>query len=191
MTHQTLADLHGDYYRHAGVKSVLQGRDGGGAEHRSDRVRLRGDVRFVTCDEPKRAAVWDGEIIKQITGSLVTARGANERTEITFRPRCKIFIECNIIPRAPSDDKGFRRRMKLFMWRVSLDDTPQGAMPPDVVLSRLAAEKPGILNWLIAGALEWLTTRIIPAPPARSEVLSDFWAEIGRASGRERVCQYG
>lgn len=177
MTHQTLADLHGDYYRHAGVKTFLQGRDGGGAEHRSDLVRLRGDVRFVTCDEPKRAAVWDGEIIKQITGSLVTARGANERTEITFRPRCKIFIECNIIPRAPSDDKGFRRRMKLFMWRVSLDDTPQGAMPPDVVLSRLAAEKPGILNWLIAGALEWLTTRIIPQPQAMSEVLSDFWAD--------------
>src|SRR3546814_4609267 len=36
MTHQTLADLHGDYYRHAGVKTFLQGRDGGGAEHRSE-----------------------------------------------------------------------------------------------------------------------------------------------------------
>src|SRR3546814_13191993 len=36
MTHQTLADLHGDYYRHAGVKTFLQGRDGGGAEPRSD-----------------------------------------------------------------------------------------------------------------------------------------------------------
>lgn len=177
MTHQTLSDLHGDYYRHAGVKTFLQGRDGGGAEHRSDLVRLRGDVRFVTCDEPKRMAVWDGEIIKQITGSLVTARGANERTEITYRPRCKIFVECNIIPRAPSDDKGFRRRMKLYMWRVSLDDTPQGAMPPDIVLSRLAAEKPGILNWLIAGALEWLTTRVIPQPKTMSEVLSDFWAD--------------
>src|SRR3546814_2440464 len=67
--------------------------------------------------------------------------------------------------------------MKLVLWRGGQDDTPQGAVPPDVVLSRLAAEKPGILNWLIAGALEWLTTRIIPQPQAMSEVLSDFWAD--------------
>ena len=177
MTHMALADLHGDYYRHAGIKTFLQGRDGGGAEHRSDLVRLRGDIRFVTSDEPKKSSVWDGETIKQITGSFVTARGANERTEITFKPRFKLFIECNIIPRAPSDDKGFRRRFKLFMWRVSLDETPAGAMQPDEVLRRLQEEKSGILNWLIEGALEWLTTRHIPQPTAMSDVLADFWSD--------------
>lgn len=177
MTHMALADLHGDYYRHAGIKTFLQGRDGGGAEHRSDLVRLRGDIRFVTSDEPKRSSVWDGETIKQITGSFVTARGANERTEITFKPRFKLFIECNIIPRAPSDDKGFRRRFKLFMWSVSLDETPAGAMQPDEVLRRLKEEKSGILNWLIDGALEWLTTRSIPQPSAMSDALADFWAD--------------
>lgn len=177
MTHMAMADLHGDYYRHAGIKTFLQGRDGGGAEHRSDLVRLRGDIRFVTSDEPKKSSVWDGEIMKQITGSFVTARGANERTEVTFTPRFKLFIECNIIPRAPSDDKGFRRRFKLFMWRVSLDETPAGAMQPDEVLRKLKEEKSGILNWLIEGALEWLTTRHIPQPSAMSEALADFWAD--------------
>lgn len=177
MTHMALADLHGDYYRHAGIKTFLQGRDGGGAEHRSDLVRLRGDIRFVTSDEPKRSSVWDGEIMKQITGSFVTARGANERTEVTFSPRFKLFIECNIIPRAPSDDKGFRRRFKLFMWSVSLDETPTGAMQPDEVLRRLKEEKSGILNWLIEGALEWLTTRHVPQPSAMGEALADFWAD--------------
>ncbi|ARS29066.1 DNA primase family protein [Sphingomonas sp. KC8] len=177
MTHQTLANIHGDYYRHAGVKTFLQGRDGGGAEHRSDLVRLKGDIRFVTCDEPKSRSVWDGETIKQVTGSLITARGANERTEITYRPRFKMHVECNIIPRAPSDDKGFRRRFKLYQWRVSLDDTTQGALPPDVVLAKLDEEKSGILNWLIAGACEWLVARKIPQPTAMTEVLSDFWAD--------------
>lgn len=177
VTHQTLAALHGDYYRHAGVKTFLQGREGGGAEHRSDLVRLRGDVRFVTCDEPKARSVWDGETIKQITGSLVTARGANERTEITFRPRFALHVECNIIPRAPSDDKGFRRRFKLYQWTVSVDDTPSGALPIDLVLAKLEGEKPGILNWLIAGALEWLAKRTIPQPEAMAAVLQDFWAD--------------
>lgn len=177
MTHEAFADLFGDYYKHAGVKTFLQGKDGGGAEHRSDLVRLKGDIRFVTCDEPKARSVWDGEIIKQVTGSKITARGANERTEVTFGPRFKMHVECNIIPRAPSDDRGFRRRFKLYQWKVSLGDTPAGELPPDVVLYRLAQEKPGILNWLIEGACEWLATRKIPQPSAMNEVLADFWAD--------------
>jgi putative DNA primase/helicase len=176
-THMALADLHGDYYRHAGVKTFLEGADRGGAEHRSDLVRLRGDVRFVTCDEPKARAVWDGAVIKQITGSLVTARGSGERTEVTYKPRFKLHTECNVIPRAPSDDKGFRRRFKLYQWKVSLSDTEEGEMPIDQVLEQLADEKPGILNWLIEGALHWLETREIPQPKAMQEVLSDFWAD--------------
>ena len=178
VTHMTIAALHGDYYRHAGVKTFLQGTgQKGGAEHRSDLVRLKGDVRFVTCDEPPPRSVWDGETIKQITGSLITARGANERTETTYRPRFKLHAECNIIPRAPSDDKGFRRRFKVYQWQVSLDETPAGAIAIDLVLARLEAEKSGILNWLIEGALAWLTTRRVPQPSAMTAVLSDFWAD--------------
>lgn len=177
-THMALADLHGDYYRHAGVKTFLQaGQQKGGSEHRSDLVRLRGDVRFVTCDEPPLRSAFDGEIIKQVTGSFITARGVNGRTEITYRPRWKLFIECNGIPRAPSDDKGFRRRFKLFMWRVSLSETAEGEISMDQVLAACAAENPGILNWLIEGALRWLETRKIPQPTAMTEALSDFWAD--------------
>ena len=177
VTNMAIGDLHGDYYKHAGVKTFLQGRDGGGSEHRSDLVRLAGDIRFVTCDEPKARSVWDGETIKQWTGGKVTARGAHERHEITFTPRGKLFVECNIIPRAPSDDKGFRRRFKLYQWTVSLDETPEGAMPIDVVLQKCFDEKPGILNWMIEGALEWLETRKIPQPEAMASVLADFWAD--------------
>jgi putative DNA primase/helicase len=176
-THLVLADLHGDYYRHAGIKTFLQGKDAGGSEHRSDLVRLRGDVRFVTSDEPKARSIWDGEILKQWTGGFVTARGAHERTETTFRPKGKLHVECNIVPRAPSDDKGFRRRFKMFQWKVSLADTPDGERGLDEVLAELAAEKPGILNWLIEGALTWLATRRIPQPAAMEAVLADFWAD--------------
>jgi putative DNA primase/helicase len=177
-THLALADLHGDYFRHAGVKTFLQGADRGGAEHRSDLVRLAGDVRFVTCDEPKARSVWDGETMKQVTGSQITARGSGAKTEITYRPRFKLFIECNNIPRAPSDDKGFRRRFKLYQWRVSLPEPGQdGYEPIDAVLDRLAAEKSGILNWLIEGCLKWLATRVIPQPKAMDDVLKDYWAD--------------
>lgn len=176
VTHQALAELHGDYYRHAGVRTFLQGADRGGAEHRSDLVRLRGDIRFVTCDEPKARSIWDGETIKQVTGSLVTARGSGERTEVTYRPRFKLFVECNKIPSAPSDDRGFRRRFKLFMWKVVLAETKGGEMAIDLVLAKLTAERSGILNWMIEGALIWLETRQVPQPSAMRAVLSEFWA---------------
>ncbi|GAA4220237.1 hypothetical protein GCM10022253_23920 [Sphingomonas endophytica] len=178
VTHMALADLHGDYYRHAGIKTFLQATSQkGGSEHRSDLVRLKGDVRFVTSDEPEGRSVWDGGTIKQITGSLVTARGAHATTEDTFAPRFKLHVECNVIPRAPSDDKGFRRRFKLYQWRVAVEDTPAGTMPIDIVLAKLRAEKPGILNWMIAGALQWLSTRVVPQPTAMAAVLADFWAD--------------
>ncbi len=177
-THMALAGLHGDYYMHAGIGTFLQtGAQKAGSEHRSDLVRLKGDYRFVTADEPPPRAVWDGAVIKQITGSFVTARGANARHEVTFTPRFKLHTECNGIPRAPSDDKGFKRRLKLFMWRVSLSDTPDGEMPLDLVLDKLADERSGILNWLIAGAVQWLATRVIPQPKAMADVLNDFWAD--------------
>jgi putative DNA primase/helicase len=176
-THMALADLMGDYYRHAGSRTFLQGADRGGAEHRSDLVRLAGDVRFVTCDEPKARSVWDGEVMKQVTGSLITARGSGAKTEITYKPRFKLHVECNNIPRAPSDDKGFRRRFKLFQWKVSLADTPEGEEPIEIILERIVAEKSGVLNWLIAGALRWLETRKIPQPAAMAGVLKDFWAD--------------
>lgn len=176
-TQRALGELHGSYCRHAGIKTFLQGAERGGAEHRSDLVRLRGDIRFVTADEPKARSVWDGETIKQITGSLITARGSNERTEVTYEPHFKFHPECNIMPRPPSDDKGFRRRLKLYQWTVSLPVPGEpGYMPIDAVLARLRAERSGILNWLIEGAIDWLQTRTIPQPAAVGEVLSDFWA---------------
>jgi putative DNA primase/helicase len=177
-THMALAELHGDYYRHAGVKTFLQGADRGGAEHRSDLVRLRGDVRFVTCDEPKARSVWDGETIKQVTGSLITARGSGERTEVTYQAALQA------VRRVQHDPARAERRQGLPapLQAVPVEGQParagqEGEMPIDEVLSRLRAERSGVLNWLIAGALQWLTTRTIPQPTAMEAVLQDFWAD--------------
>ena len=60
---------------------------------------------------------------------------------------------------------------------MSLADTPEGEMAIDEVLRRLSAEKAGILNWLIAGALQWLTTRVVPQSAGMADVLSSYWAE--------------
>lgn len=177
-THEILAHGHGDYYRHAGVKSFLQASfQKSGAEHRADLVELAGDVRFVVCDEPPRNVTWDGEILKQLTGGgEVTARGMNAQRPITFKPRFKLFVEVNPTPGMPGDDKGFRRRFRLVQWLVDLSKIEGGFESPAELRTRLWGEESGVLNWLIAGCLEWLADRRVPVPDRESEALADFWA---------------
>ncbi|EJL25593.1 phage/plasmid primase, P4 family [Novosphingobium sp. AP12] len=177
-THEVISHGHGDYYRHAKVATFLKPAfQKGGSEHRSDLVRLSGDLRMVICDEPPLHATWDGETLKQVTGGgNVTARGSNERTEITFKPRWKLFVEVNPTPNMPGDDKGFRRRFRLIRWPVDLSKTKDGFEPPAQLFKRLTSELSGIFNWLIAGCLDWLGDRRVPVPQIEAEQLADFWA---------------
>jgi putative DNA primase/helicase len=177
-THEVLAHGHGDYYRHAKVATFLKPAfQKGGSEHRSDLVRLSGDLRMVICDEPPLHATWDGETLKQVTGGgNVTARGSGATTEITFKPRWKLFVEVNPTPNMPGDDKGFRRRFRLIRWPMDLSKTKDGFEPPAQLFVRLTSELSGIFNWMIEGCLEWLGDRRVPVPQIEAEQLADFWA---------------
>lgn len=177
-THEILAHGHGDYYRHAGVKTFLQASfQKSGAEHRSDLVELAGDIRFIVCDEPPRGATWDGEVLKQVTGGgEITARGAGAPRPITFKPRWKLFVEVNPTPNMPGDDKGFRRRFRLIQWLVDLNLIEGGFEAPAALRERLWSEEAGVLNWLIDGCLHWLDERKVPVPERESEALADYWS---------------
>lgn len=178
-THEIITDLHGDYYRHSPVKTFLQASfQKSGSEHRSDLVRLAGDIRMVVSEEPAPNVAWDGELLKMVTGGgHVTARGSGAKTEITFKPRWKLFVEVNPLPRMPGDDRGFRRRLKLVLWPVDLSRIEGGFEAPEQLRKRLMTEKPGILNWMIEGCLDWLGDRRIPVPQVMAEALENFWAE--------------
>ncbi|MBB3991321.1 DNA primase family protein [Croceicoccus naphthovorans] len=178
-THEIIADLHGDYYRHSPVKTFLQASfQKSGSEHRSDLVRLAGDIRMVVSEEPAPNVAWDGELLKMVTGGgHVTARGSGAKTEITYKPRWKLFVEVNPLPRIPGDDRGFRRRLKLVLWPVDLRTVEGGFEAPERLRKRLMTEKAGILNWMIAGCLDWLADRRIPVPQVMAEALENFWAE--------------
>lgn len=178
MTNKIIGDLHGDYFKPASPKTFLQAKqERGGSEHQADIVRLKGDVRMVVADEPKKGSTWDGERIKQVTGSRIVARAPNALEDITYTPRWQLIVECNQIPNAPSDDRGFRRRFKLFPWMKTYGVT-EGLTDelPHIVEKRLMGQASGILNWMIAGAIEWLTTGDIPEPEASRAATSSFWS---------------
>lgn len=190
VTNDVIFRLHGAYARRADPKTFLEGPSQASASHQSDIVRLAGDIRLVIADEPKKGSTWDGQRIKQATGSEMIARGAHATTELSFVPHWKLVFECNHLPKPPSDDRGFRRRFKLYPWVVQFGVTP--GVPDeavDVVKARLTAEASGILNWMIAGACEWLGERVIPQPAAAAAATASFW-DVSSALGEfiEQCC---
>lgn len=181
-TNDVICALHGGYARKADPKTFLEGPAQAGSAHQSDIVRLAGDVRLVVMDEPKKNSTWDGQRIKQATGSEMIARGAHATTELSFVPHWQLIAECNGLPKAPSDDRGFRRRFKLYPWVVQFGIThgPDGKLvadePVHKVKARLIGEGSGVLNWMIAGCLEWLNEGTIPEPEMSRRASASFWA---------------
>lgn len=181
MTNAVMGELHGSYSLTSDPQTFLQSPVQAGSAHKSDLVRLAGDLRLVVADEPPKNSTWDGQRIKQATGSKINARGAHATTETTFKPRWQLIVECNGLPKAPSDDRGFRRRFKLYPWVVQFGISvgPDGKVVPDepfhVVEQRLLAEGSGILNWMIEGCLAWLTEGKVPEPAMSAMATASFW----------------
>lgn len=188
VTNDVIFRLHGAYARRADPKTFLEGPSQASAAHQSDIVRLAGDIRLVIMDEPKKGSTWDGQRIKQATGSEMIARGAHATTELSFVPHWQLIAECNHLPKPPSDDRGFQRRFKLYPWVVQFgvtpgpDGKPIPDEPVDVVKARLIGELSGILNWMIEGAVEWLNTRVVPKPAAAVAATASFW-DVSSALG--------
>jgi P4 family phage/plasmid primase-like protien len=183
MTNDVMVQLHGAYARRSDPKTFLEGPSQASAAHQSDIVRLAGDIRLVVADEPKKGSTWDGQRIKQATGSEMIARGAHATSELSFVPHWQLIVECNQLPKPPSDDRGFRRRFKLYPWVVQFGVTPGVPDEPgDVVKKRLLAEASGILNWMVKGCEEWLCERLVPQPEAAAAATASFW-DVSSALG--------
>lgn len=190
VTNDIICQLHGAYARKADPKTFLEGPSQASAAHQSDIVRLAGDVRLVVMDEPKKGSTWDGQRIKQATGSEMIARGAHATTELSFKPHWQLIAECNGLPKPPSDDRGFRRRFKLYPWVVQFGVTPGVPDEPvHLVKERLLAEGSGVLNWMIEGCLEWLAEGTIPEPEMAKRATASFWsASSALGEWIERCC---
>ncbi|ABD25089.1 Phage or plasmid primase P4-like protein [Novosphingobium aromaticivorans DSM 12444] len=177
VTNDVVCQLHGMYARKADPKTFLEGPTQQSSGPQSDIVRLAGDVRLVVMDEPKKNSTWDGQKIKQATGSEMIARGVHATTELSFTPHWQLIAECNGLPKAPSDDRGFRRRFKLYPWVVQFGVTPGVADEPvHLVKARLIGEGSGVLNWMIKGCVEWLNERVVPEPEAAKRATASFWS---------------
>lgn len=136
--------------------------------------------RLVAASEVKQRAPLHEDFIKSLTGGdQVNARQPYGRP-FNFTPICKFILLCN--------DRPIIRDLTTSMWRrVQLVPFVE-TFPIDKTLApALAAEAPGIFNWLLQGCLDWQRDGLGDAPAvvqaatqeyrADSDPLLDFYTE--------------
>lgn len=132
--------------------------------------------RFVQASEARDGAKLDEARIKMLTGGdTVTARFLHQEF-FTFQPTLKLWLSVNHRPIVRDDSYSFWRRMRLLPFTRTFAVNP-------TLADDLKAEGPGILAWLVRGALLWqaeglntpdAVTAATTAYKDDSDVLSEF-----------------
>jgi putative DNA primase/helicase len=118
--------------------------------HPTDRADLFGK-RFVACIETEEGRRMAEALVKELTGGdRVRARRMREDFW-EFVPTHHIWLVGNHKPAIVGTDHGIWRRIKLIPFEVVIPEAEQDKK----LLAKLAKERPGILNWALAGCLDW------------------------------------
>ncbi len=137
---------------------------------RNDLARLQG-IRLVTASESARGTVLDEALIKSATGGDTVSARFLYREFFEFRPVMKVWLVSNHLPMIRGDDLGIWRRIRLVHLPKPI---PFDKVDPKLG-EKLHGELPGILNWAIAGAVEWHERGLAP-PDAVKVATIDYCA---------------
>jgi putative DNA primase/helicase len=107
--------------------------------------------RLVTTVEADSGVRFSEATVKLLTGGdVVKARNLYE-SPWDVRPTWKLHVAANHKPVVRGTDEGIWRRLLLTPWAVRFD----GAKEDKRLREKLRAELPGILNWCLAGFVQW------------------------------------
>lgn len=168
---ETIAGCLGDYATNAQPQTFLaKGRNNNIS---SDLARLKG-ARLVTVSEPEEGARLDEGLVKQLTGGdRITARKLYAE-EMEFSPEFKIWFATNHRPVIRGTDHGIWRRICIIPFSVKI--------PPDKVDKslryKLMQEFPGIMAWMVEGALLWQKEGLGEYPQSIRQAVSDYRNEM-------------
>lgn len=141
-----ISDALGPYGSHTPTETLTV-RNGGQS---NDVARLMG-ARFVTASEADSHQRLNDGFIKQVTGDEpITARYLYGEF-FTFQPVFKLALATNSLPAVNGADPALFRRLRLIpfnrVFSAAEQDKGLGA--------KLSTELPGILAWIVRGAVRW------------------------------------
>lgn len=158
VTMDAIAAALGDYAAASTASLLLQGRRGVG-QATPEIADLRGR-RYVTVSETPEDARLAAERVKWITGGdTITARRLHGNP-FSFRPSHTLWLGTNHKPRIADDSPAIWRRVLLIPFTVTIPESERDLK----IGEKLAAERPGLLRWIVDGARAYLSDGLKPPP---------------------------
>ena len=143
----TIMKLMGDYATSTPTETFMQKK---GDQASNDIARLNG-TRFVSAMEAEYGGKLAESVIKRLTGDdMISARFLYGEF-FDFLPTFKIFMATNHKPKIGGMDNAIWRRIRMIPFEVNFPEDKQDRM----LSKKLAEELPGILAWMVEGALKW------------------------------------
>lgn len=107
--------------------------------------------RIVLTSEADEKMVFSEPLIKMLTGQDRIPARYLYGEYFEFMPQFKIMMAVNNLPKIKGNDPAIWRRFKINPFKAFI---PKSERDPELI-TKLKAEMPGILNWCIAGAVDW------------------------------------
>jgi putative DNA primase/helicase len=163
---ETLMRVLGDSFAVSLPPETLIGKgERGAGQAAPDVMRLFGK-RLLRVPEIKNDGPLQEDFIKRITGGeQITARTLF-KGYIDFQNKAKPHMSGNGYPRIDGTDHGIWRRMLVMHWTETIATAEQRNF--EDVVRELLTEAPAILNWLIAGAVDYLNSGFFIAEDVRA-----------------------
>jgi putative DNA primase/helicase len=145
-----------------------QGRSKSSAGPSPDIMALRG-LRIAFASENDEGRRFSPSRVKWLSGGdTLVGRAPHDRYETHFVPTHKLFLLTNHEPQAPQEDFAFWERVRLVPFELSFvarRPIKDNERPADKhLMQKLVQEAPGILAWIVQGALEWQQRGLDPPP---------------------------
>jgi putative DNA primase/helicase len=138
----------------------------------TDRADLCGK-RLVAVNETGEGRALAEALLKTLTGNdVITARHLYKNS-FTFSPTHHIWLSSNHKPNVTGTDLGIWRRICLIPFTCKFE----GEQDDKDLLTTLRKELPGILSWIVRGAVAWFQEGRLQPPEAVTAATSEYRAE--------------
>lgn len=172
---EALGEVLGGYADHAEFE-VLAGIDTGNLTELTTKMRIRG-ARMVFSSEVSSSDRIDGSAMKRLTGSdSITARDMFKGA-VTFRPIFNIWVRTNRLPQISKADAAVWERIVIIPFDHVFSTGDK--LDISIVMQKYKDEAPGILAWLVTGAVMWHNrTADIPVPARVQELKTMYMNDL-------------
>jgi P4 family phage/plasmid primase-like protien len=191
----TMRFILGDYATGLPSSCLLQTKYLGDGERPTPYAAGLYRKRFVVASETKAGFKLDTEFVKSQTGDTFQKARHLRQDPFEFESTHKLFLMTNAMPEIDHLDEAIRGRLIVFpfdrTWNRPNHPEPNPTLPnADPTLSeQLRKEAPGILRWLVAGAVNYFTHGLSNAPAAvRARTLGYLAEQDGMAQWLKERC---